>query len=839
MIKSLSNLPALDLIKPISNGIRSANLVIGAPPGAGKSTVVPLSILDLKINGKILLLQPRRVVVRNLASYLASLLGQVVGDTVGYRIRGESKGGANTRLEIITEGVLVNMIRRDPELSGIGAIIFDEFHERSLFNDFSLALAIDVQNAFRQDLRLIVMSATLDVDPLCSLLDLHCDLPFKQLHIEGRTFPVTVHYDRDSTPQDTIKNVSKVVTRAYEHHDGDILVFLPGRSAIERVLTELQLTLNGVNVEIHTLYGALTKEKQQLALMPSAKGYRKIILATNIAETSLTIEGIKVVVDSLLENKASYSHSSGFTQLVTQRISQASATQRLGRAGRVSAGHCYRMCSQSTFERLNKFTAPEIETSDLTSFVLNTLSWGAKPNELALLSMPPDASLASAYDILEDIGATDQYKRITSWGNELAKLPCHPRLANMLLICKNGHKGVSLELVAAMKVAAAFVVALVEDMSSSYSHLFASDSLLALPHQSIGRLTAQAKRYASYLDISPAEIKREAIDDTALAACIALAFPQFIALQREGKQSSKHYKLAGGKGAKIEREFIGESIQWLAVMDGHQQGGDVTIRLAQPIDQNLLEVLFPQQFKQHRVVTLNTQLDVMEYRVVKTFFAIELESIPATGEDKRQHQSFWNSATVSGWESYLRVLPVDRWPLKPETKQWWNRVKLAALLNLHQKDAYDEPEPWPTSVGVLLPSVLESVSGQLAICMSAKQLEKIDWHSAMNNSLTWPQQSAIKTQLPEHIETPNGRKVKLRYEDDGRVIASTRLQDMFGQHSPVTLANGKVTVLFELLSPARRPLQTTADLGAFWQGSYKEIQKEMKGRYPKHNWELP
>lgn len=837
MNSSLSHLPAHSLIDPIASAIPSTNVVISAPPGAGKSTVLPLSLLDLEIKGKILLLQPRKVVVRNLASYLAFLHGGKIEETIGYRMRGESKSGSTTRLEVVTEGILVNMIQRDPELSGIGAIIFDEFHERSLNNDFSLALSIDVQNAFRPDLRLVVMSATLDIDPLSSLLASHCDLPFTKLHIEGRTFPVAVYYQKDATPQETIKNVTKVVVQAHDKHEGDVLVFLPGRRAIERVQRELKST--SIEAEIHALYGALSKEKQQLAIVPSENGLRKIILATNIAETSLTIEGIKVVVDTLLEKKASYSHSSGFTQLTMQRISQASAIQRMGRAGRLSEGHCYRLCSQSTFERLDKFTAPEIETSDLASFVLNTLNWGTTPSELALLSQPSQASLSSAYAVLESVSAINDEGHITRWGREIAKLPCHPKLANMILICGQGADGLSAEQVSSMKVAAAFVVAMAEEMASDSDHLFAMDALLSLSQHSIKRLTTQARRYARHLGISTESIDRHSLDDYALAACIAIAFPENIALRREGSGEQQSFKLAGGKGAIVHRHTLTSADKWLAVLDGQQRLGDVTISLAQPIEQSLLELLFPAQFKQHKMVTLNSQTHVMEYRLAKRFFAIELESMPASGEEKSKHTSYWNEATVKGWEQYLSELPFDRWPLQSGTLQWWNRVKLASKLALPQNEAYDEPTPWPDSIQNLLPEAIEMLRDKLAKCVNVKQLEKVDWHSALSNTLTWPQQSALKSLLPEYIDTPNGRKIKLRYESDGRVIASTRLQDMFGQQAPVTIALGNITVMFELLSPARRPLQTTSDLGAFWQGSYKEIQKEMKGRYPKHNWDLP
>ena len=416
MLQPLSHLPAFSLVEPLLQAIVNQNMIIGAPPGAGKSTVLPLSLLNTHIKGKILLMQPRRVVVRNLAQYMAGVLGEQVGDTVGYRIRGESKVSASTRLEIITEGILSRMIQSDPELAGVAVIIFDEFHERSIHSDFGLALALEVQAGLRDDLRLMIMSATLDTAPIASLLAQHSPVPTAQLASEGRSFPVTVNYTKEVLAHEVIPHCVEVIMNAVTNHQGDILVFLSGAGAIHAVASRLSAHQQQNDYIIHTLYGAMGKQAQQAAIAPDPQGQRKVILATNIAETSLTIEGVKVVIDSLWENSAEFHPSSGLTQLTQARISKASAIQRTGRAGRVSEGVCYRLSAKESFERFAEHSAPQILREDVAPLLLETLNWGTHFSNLAMLTQPSKAQSAIATKALEEIGAVNKKGDFTAYG---------------------------------------------------------------------------------------------------------------------------------------------------------------------------------------------------------------------------------------------------------------------------------------------------------------------------------------------------------------------------------------------------------------------------------------
>jgi len=892
MLQPFSHLPAYELATPLQNAIVDNNVIIGAPPGAGKSTVLPLSLLHSSLEGKILLMQPRRVVVRSLADYLARQLKEHVGETVGYRIKGESKTSPSTKLEIITEGVLSRMIQQDPELSGVAAIVFDEFHERSIHSDFGLALALEVQAGLRDDLRLIIMSATLEIEPLNKLLSEYSALPVVNLNTQGRMFPVDIRYMQDVSAHELVPKIGSVIKQAVAEHQGDILVFLPGRGSINAVARDIKPLAESADIALHTLYGALGKSAQQEAISKDATGRRKIILSTNIAETSLTIEGVTVVIDSLWENSAQYHPSSDITALTQQRISQASAVQRAGRAGRVAAGTCYRLCSKSSFERLAKHSAAQIEKEDLSGFLLDTYAWGSTPNTLALLTRPSPAQQRTAHSKLSRLNAitskTDGAKdtkpdahrgteniNITAYGRSLAKLPCQPHLAHLLLTVKSGFDAFSDEENNALKQAAIFVVALSESNISTSGSTDVMDTLLHASGNTRSQLLHQASRYLRYVynedtDIQVRNADANLLDEHALGLCIAIAFPMQVGYLRAslppnngsakkasgigkastvGKRASDllEYKLASGKGAELTasnsanfaRGEEGESTPWLAVLDGQLIKSTVTIRLAQPVPEHWLRVAFPNAFSEKRSVTLNGDTGQMEARRIAGFFEITLSSLPVSGQEKARDSDFWDDAFTDGWFSYLETLPLSAWPLSQSDWQWWRRVELAATLNLPQEKAFNDPEPWPSSLSELVYKARDSLKSSLKNCKNIKSLQQLPWKNALNNGLSWPQQDALATLLPTHLTVPSGKKVALDYRDNGDVVLSVRLQEMYSQQVPITLAAGSITVVCELLSPAGRPLQTTSNLGMFWQGSFKEIQKEMKGRYPKHNWDLP
>ena len=850
MLDNLSHLPAFSLIDGLVTEIATNNIVIGAPPGAGKSTVLPLSLLSTALPGKILLMQPRRVVVRNLAYYLAKQLGESVGQTIGYRIRGESKVSAQTRIELITEGILTRMIQNDPELAGVSAIVFDEFHERSIHSDFGLALALEVQAGLRDDLRIIVMSATLALEPLSHLLEKHSALPISYLNTQGRAYPVEIFYYKDTLAKDIVVNTTQVVKNAVTRHDGDVLVFLPSRATINAVERELNSFSESQDIAVYPLYGALGKGAQQQALVADSEGRRKVILATNIAETSLTIEGVKVVIDSLWENSAQYHPASDMTQISMQRISQASAVQRAGRAGRVSEGVCYRLCSQESFERLAHHSAAQIEREDISSFLLDTYAWGSKPNELALLTPPTATQESIAQKKLQRIHCIDQSLSITAYGKKVAELPCQPHLANLLLVCKNKIASLDKLMQDAMRAAAPFVVALSEGGVSGQNTPLVSEQLRTLSAAERAQITSQAKRYGRFVGVDGNSLSISTLDDDAISLCIAIAYPLQVAFLRDTKPAShqsrrkadgschiiQDYKLASGKGAQVSGLSSTAPPQWLAVLHGQHIENTVKIRQAQPISESLLRSVFPDAFNQQQRIKLNRVSGLMEARTITGFYDIDLDTTPVSKDARSKDSTYWEQATVEAWLSYLESLVLKEWPLSDADWQWWRRVKLAANCELPQQQSFDGDAPWPKSLNDVVHQAKEGLTSHLARCSSLKMLHNLPWKTALNNGLTWPQQEALATLLPVTVRIPTGRDAPLDYRENGDVVLSVKLTEMYSQSTPIVIGNGQIKVACELLSPAGRPLQTTSDLGAFWEGSYKEIQKEMKGRYPKHFW---
>lgn len=851
MLQPFSHLPAFALVSALNEAVVEHNVIIGAPPGAGKSTVLPLALLQSGFNGKVLLMQPRRVVVRNLADHLAKQLNEPVGKTVGYRIKGESRVSSDTKLEIITEGILSRMIQQDPELDGVSVIVFDEFHERSIHSDFGLALALEVQAGLREDLRLVIMSATLDVEPLFALMSENSVCGVKTLYTEGRTFPVEVRYGKDGLANDVVPRTIDMVKHALHAHDGDILVFLPGRGSINAVARDLSSQLERQDIALHRLYGALSKDAQQAAIMPDLEGRRKVILSTNIAETSLTIDGVRVVIDSLWENRAQYHAASDITALTWQRISQASAIQRMGRAGRVSEGVCYRLCSKEGFERLAKFSEAQIENEDISSLLLESYAWGSDPNELALLTKPTIAQTKTALAKLRRLQAVDNGQSITPYGRSLSQLPCQPHLAHLLMVCKAGISTLDKHTNHSLKVTAPFVVALSENTSGLSQRSDILNALIEATASVRHQITSQAKRYAKYVGLNPAQLDINALQSDVLGLCVAIAFPLQVGFLRSSSTTSTNvakkaqYKLASGKGAEWQNDYASlrqpseegaSDLQWIAVLEGQLLGSTVAIRMAQAVPEAWLRLAFDNVFSKKRHVRLNTENGQMEARVSQGFYAITLDSSPVNGQERANDSMFWQNALVDAWLVYLESLAIEDWPLSDDDWQWWYRVALASKLDLHQASAFDTAAPWPNSISALLHSAKEGLHDALRQCHSLKALEKLPWKTMLNNGLAWPQQDALAKQLPATIMLPTHRSAALKYQKNGEVVLSVKMTEMYSQNTPITLAGGAITVVCELLSPAGRPLQTTSDLGAFWAGSYKEIQKEMKGRYPKHFW---
>lgn len=803
-------LPVESIIPELISALATTDVLLSAPPGAGKSTAVPLALLR-STTGRILLLQPRRVVVKQLAAYLSSQLGEEVGQTVGYRIRGEQRISAHTRLEIITEGILTRRLQQDPELADVDLILFDEFHERSLHSDFSLALAIEVRQTLREDLRLVVMSATLDVSPLLQLLP-----EAKELASEGRRFHVEEIYAGDCHVSQLSQRVAAVVVEALRSEEGDMLVFLPTVKHINQVENLLR-SIEFSSAELFVLHGNLPLEKQQLTLKPLIDKRRKVILATNIAETSLTIDGIRVVVDSGREQVAQFHPGTQMTELSLKMISQASAEQRKGRAGRTASGVCYRLWNKEAHSRLADFSLPAIKTQDISPLVLHGADWGASLNELPLLDYPSKAQLDVATKTLNDLLLLDEMARITPLGKACLRLPVDPRFASMLLRLKD-----EAELTdnSELFVAGCLITALAEE-SPRTEHWVVSEVLRQLPNPIRQGVARQAVRYASLLGVRANPETVLSVSSHSIGLAISLAQPQWLARAR----NQQEYKLAMGTGAELA-EAAHSSSDWLAVLSGQRKGVNLLIRLAEPVDESLVIEHFGNQIVTRQRTFYDADNDAMRAEEQRYFGQILLASSPLTRLNESQR-------TVC-WQEWLAIRDLKDWPFFNELEESLNRVAMAGKLKL-PGGGYDEEENWPhiDSQWLLEQEAMQQALGQ---CVSMAQLKKLHWKEVLLQTLSWSQRQSIGQYLPDRLIVPSGSTRPLRYESDSRVVLSVKIQEMYGSDASVSIGQGRQPVTVELLSPAGRPVQTTNDLLRFWQGSYAEVRKEMKGRYPKHFW---
>lgn len=795
MVNSLPSLPVSAVLEPLLAALQQApQVLLLAPTGAGKSTWLPLQLLkQANLPGKILLLEPRRLAAKNVAFRLAQQLGETPGQTVGYRMRAESKTSAATRLEVVTEGILTRMVQADPELTGVSMVILDEFHERSLQADLALALLLDVQNALRDDLKILIMSATLDNLRLSSLLP---DAPV--IESAGRSFPVERQYLSERLDE----GVARVVSRLMGENHGSMLLFLPGVSEITRV----QNLLNGrlaADVDLCPLYGALSLEQQQKAIQPSSAGRRKVVLATNIAETSLTIEGIRLVVDSGLERSAQFDPRSGLTRLVTQRISQASMTQRAGRAGRLEPGLCWHLFSKEQAERASAQAEAEILQSDLSSFWLELLQWGCQdPAQLQWLDKPPVAALSAAKNLLQQLGATDVQGKLTAAGQRMAQLGCEPRLAAMLIAAATQSPD-------ALATAALLAAILEEPPRGGLPDI---DYWFSRPQ---GNWQRRAKQLAQRTGAKNGE------PDASLAPwLLARAFSDRIA-QRRGEDG--RYLLANGLGASLPQDDGLTRAPWLVapqLLQGNNSP-DARILLAVSLDITQLPSRLPDVVKEQTAVEWDEEKGTLRAWRRWQIGRLVLKANPlAKPDDEELQQALIDWIRTQGLQALnwsvaaeqlrLRLLCAAKW--LPEAD--WPAADDQALL--------DGLERW------LQPS-LQGVR-------SLKSLQQVDLHDALLRLLDWQQRQRLDSALPTHYTVPTGSRLPIRYHADQPPALSVRMQEMFGEQRSPQLAEGRVAVVLELLSPAQRPLQITADLAAFWQGSYREVQKEMKGRYPKHPW---
>ncbi|WP_375175451.1 ATP-dependent helicase HrpB [Pseudooceanicola sp.] len=771
--------------------------VLQAPPGAGKTTRVPLAMLEAGLTGKkIVMLEPRRLAARAAADRMATTLGEETGQTVGYRIRGEARTSKSTRIEVVTEGILTRMIQSDPELTGIGAVIFDEFHERSLNADLGLALSLEIAGALRDDLLLLAMSATLDAAPVAALME----API--LTSEGRAFPVDIRYLDRPAPRDArIDQITaEAVLAALPETDGGILVFLPGEGEIRRTEARLKDRLPK-DTHLHTLFGAMPLPAQRAAIRPAEKG-RKIVLATSIAETSLTIEDVRVVIDAGRARRARFDPGSGMSRLVTERVSKAEATQRAGRAGRVAEGTCYRLWTKGEDGALPAFAPPEIETADLAPLALDLAQWGAGPEGVPLLTPPNPGTYAEAQALLTDLGALDEAGLITDHGRALARLPTHPRLANML--ARAGKQAAPLAALLAdrdplPRSAPTDLTLRIEALTDLRRY---SDRHPWQPDRgALARIREEARRLARLAPDAP---------DMPLAEMAALAYPDRIGQRRKGDQP--RYVLSGGKGAVLPEGDTLSGAPFLVATDLDGDPREARIRQAVQISATEIRAVFPD-----RTAWIDScAWSKRNRRVV----ARQQERLGAAVLDDRIWKDAPPEAVAEAMLDGVRDLGLT---ISDKARLFLARARLAGadagLPAFDDDTLMAELEDW------LLP-YLQGVK-------DAAGWRKFDILPALKARLDWGQSQTLDRLAPASFTTPLGRRIPIDYASDPPEI-SLRLQELFGQTThPVV---GRTPLKVTLLSPAGRPIQTTADLPGFWAGSYSDVRKDMRAQYPKHPW---
>ncbi|EPC0894827.1 ATP-dependent helicase HrpB [Citrobacter freundii] len=792
----MTSLPVAAVVPELFTALdASPQVLLTAPTGAGKSTWLPLRLLEHGgIKGRILLLEPRRLAARNVAQRLAELLNEKPGETVGYRMRAQSCVGSQTRLEVVTEGVLTRMIQRDPELTGVGLVILDEFHERSLQADLALALLLDVQQGLRDDLKLLIMSATLDNGRLQQLLP---DAPM--IISEGRTFPVERRYQPLAAHLRFDEAVAIATAELLRHESGSLLLFLPGVGEILRVQEQLATRVGG-DVVLCPLYGALTLAEQRLAILPAPQGKRKVVLATNIAETSLTIEGIRLVVDCAQERVARYDARTGLTRLITQRISQASMTQRAGRAGRLEPGICLHLLAKEQAERATAQGEPEILQSDLSGLLMELLQWGCTdPEQLNWLDTPPAINLQAAKRLLQMLGALEG-DRLSARGQKMAALGNDPRLAAMLVSANNDNEAAT----------AAKLAAILEEPPRGGS----TDLAVAFSRNQ------SAWQQRSQQLLKRLNVRSGQPDSALLPSLLAQAFADRIA-RRRGQEG--RYQLANGMGAMLDVDDALGRHEWLIaplLLQG-SASPDARILLALPLDIEVLMQTCPELLQQSDTIEWDETQGTLKALRRSCIGSLTVKVQPlAKPSEEELHQAMLNGIRDKG-------LSVLNWT--PEAEQFRLRLQCAAIwLPEYDWPAVDEDSLLATLERWLLPHM----SG----VHSLRALKAVNVGQALRDLLDWSMLQRLDSELPAHYTVPTGSRIAIRYHEDNPPVLAVRMQEMFGEAKTPTIAQGRVPLVLELLSPAQRPLQVTSDLSAFWQGSYREVQKEMKGRYPKHVW---
>lgn len=789
----MNSLPVYAAVPELKAALQNSNIVIlSAPPGSGKTTAVPLALLEEGWLGgkKIVMLEPRRIAARGAANYMAQSLAESSGDTVGYQVRHERSIGKNTRLEIVTEGLLTRRLQSDPELAGYGLVIFDEFHERHLQTDLALALCHDCQQGLREDLKILIMSATLDV---AALQEKFPAAPLVQA--EGRSYPVDIHWGQRADKRDIARATANTVKQALKEQQGDLLVFLPGRAEIQRC-REALAGLHNEQCQLLTL-SADTPANEQRAILKQ-QNYRRVILSTALAESSVTIEGISTVIDCGWSRLPSFDANRGFTGLETLRTSRASATQRAGRAGRLGPGHCYRLWSEHEQQSLAAQNAAEILQADLTPLLLELANWGVSDfSQLSWLDRPPAGHIAQAQSLLKKLGALDANHRITKQGQQLMRFGLHPRLANMLLQAEDG----------AMKSLAANCAALLTDGSSSRSSDI-SERLRELNRSGAKRGAAQLKKLLK-LSHPPA--------DSAEAGDLLLsAFPDRIAKKQDRHGEQIRYKLSNGAQAFLPEDAALAQQEWLVVCELQAVRGGNRIRLAAALSEATLRQQFAAELKPKTVTRWDKQRSVVVNEEQVKLGELVLDSRPAT-EPGDAVAAICDGIRQTGWH----CLPWDKRSDALLARLQW--------LQQHQDD-------WPDFSQATLLAELEDWLGYWLVGKTRlKHLIDLPLEQALLARLGYGRKIQLEQMAPSHLTVPTGSSIRIDYSRDIPTLA-VRVQEMFGASTTPTVLNGQLAVKLELLSPGHKPIAVTQDLPSFWQNAWVEVKKEMRGRYPKHVW---
>ncbi|MCP1642972.1 ATP-dependent helicase HrpB [Pseudomonas citronellolis] len=798
--------------------------VLEAPPGAGKTTRVPLALLDepwLAGQG-ILMLEPRRLAARAAAERLAAELGEKVGETVGYRIRLDSKVGPKTRIEVVTEGILTRRLQDDPALEGVGLVIFDEFHERSLDADLALALTLNGRELLRDTpLKVLVMSATLEGERLSALLG---EAPV--VRSEGRMFPVELRWGRPWQAGEFIEpRVVQTVLQALADEPGSLLVFLPGQAEIRRVAEQLGEALAGRDeVLLCPLHGELELSAQRAAIEPAPPGKRKVVLATNIAETSLTIDGVRVVVDAGLARVPRFDPGSGMTRLETQRISRASATQRAGRAGRLEPGVCYRLWSEAQHEQLPAYGTAEILQADLAGLALQLGRWGVAPEELAWLDVPPVAAYAQARELLARLGALNDSGALNAHGQAMAELPAHPRIAHLLL------RGQALGL-GSLACDVAALLGERDILRGAGADLHERTALLAgesagnrASRGAVQRAKQLARQFRGYLRGKPSEAVADPDHPRWLGALLAFAYPDRVARQR--REGGGEYRLANGRAAQFGEPDALMKEPWLVVADlGSRQGQrEERIYLAAALDAALFDSVLAEQVRVHDELDWDEREGVLRAERQRKVGELVLSSEALPGLDAEAR-----SRALLG---LVRRKGLELLPWTPELRQWQARVNLLRRLDLEGRGESEWPD---VGDAALLASLEDWLLPYLGKVSRLAHFANLELPGILHGLLPWPLPQHLDELAPRTLQVPSGSNIRLDYSEFPPVLA-VRLQELFGLADTPRIAGGRLAVKLHLLSPAQRPVQVTQDLANFWRSTYAEVKKDLKGRYPKHYW---